>query len=394
MRIGVLDLSVAGWTAGGIFTRVVSHGLAQAALEEPDVQLTFITSHPAHHSLEKNFQVEKPVTWEPLNWAERIQRRLGTYQPPNWLELTAHRRKLDVIVPIVYAACAKPTRPTRSRSIGWIPDFQHLYLPEFFEKDEIQRRETQCALCVETSTKMLFSSEDSLQHFKTRFPGQAKKGKAIPFPSIFAFEPPPDPVGDIRKKFHLPSSYILVANQFWAHKNHLVVIRALAALKSRGINQTVVFTGQLGDHRNGEGCILSRVMQEAATLGVYDRIRVLGLVSRPDLVELMRSAAAVLQPSRWEGWSTTVQDAKAIGRPVICSDLAVHREQAPEAMFFFTPTDADDLANKLETADQQLAPGPDLAGEEVALARERTFARDYGQEFLRFCRSAFRETIN
>lgn len=390
VRIGVLDLSVTGWTAGGIFTRVVCHGLARAVAEEPGVELSFISNNPPPKGLPSAFSVEAPVSWVPLSLGQRVERRLGRYRQPNWIELTMEQRKLDVVLPVVYAASTAPTKQTTGKQIGWIPDFQHLYLPEFFEPGEITQREEQCELCVETSAKMLLSSEDSLNHFRKRFPAEAAKGEAIPFPSIFGFEPPSPVTGDVRKKFNLPEVFVMVANQFWAHKNHLTVVRALEALKKRGIKPTFVFTGQLGDHRNGGDCVLSGILQEAAALGVYDQLRVLGLVSRADLLDLIRTAAAVLQPSRWEGWSTTVQDAKALGRPVICSDLPVHREQAPEALFFFEPLNPEDLAAKLETALPHLIPGPDSVGEQAALGREAEFARAYGRKLLEFCRSAGR----
>ncbi len=386
MRIGILDLSVTGWTAGGIFTRVVCHGLASAAAAAPDIELTFVSNSEPSKGLPVSLSTEKPVSWQPLSLGERVQRRFGAFRQPNWLELTMERHRLDAILPVVYAASVAPTRPAAGRLIGWIPDFQHLYLPEYFDQAEIDRREAQCTVCAETSARMLLSSEDSLDHFKTRFPAHADKGKAIPFPSIFAFEPPAAPQGDVRQKYNLPEIFIMVANQFWAHKNHLTVVRALAALKRRGLSVTFVFTGQLGDHRNGADCVLSTLLQEAAALGVYEQIRVLGLVPRADLLDLMRSAAAVLQPSRWEGWSTTVQDAKAIGRPVICSDLPVHREQAPDALFFFAPLDPEDLAEKLATALPHFVPGPDPAAEAASLLSETTLARDYGRTLLEFCR--------
>ena len=63
----------------------------------------------------------------------------------------------------------------------------------------------------------------------------------------------------------------------------------------------------------------------------------------------MIGANALLNPSRFEGWSTTVEEAKAVGTPMLLSDIAVHREQAPQARFF-APDDALSLANEIEGA--------------------------------------------
>jgi glycosyltransferase involved in cell wall biosynthesis len=42
----------------------------------------------------------------------------------------------------------------------------------------------------------------------------------------------------------------------------------------------------------------------------------------------MRASTALINPSLFEGWSTTVEEAKSTGTPMILSDLGVHREQA------------------------------------------------------------------
>jgi glycosyltransferase involved in cell wall biosynthesis len=117
-------------------------------------------------------------------------------------------------------------------------------------------------------------------------------------------------------------------------------------------------------------------------------VTVLGGVARADLLALLRRAAVVIQPSLFEGWGTTVQDAKALGRPVVCSDIAVHREQAPEAVGLFAPGDPGDLADLLERVWPDLAPGPDLDREAQALERERSFARAHGEALFAICSEA------
>ena len=100
-------------------------------------------------------------------------------------------------------------------------------------------------------------------------------------------------------------------NQFWAHKNHEIVPDALA--RAPGI--PVVMVGRPADYRDRRNPSMSRLLQRIATAGVSDRVFLLGEVPFADLVSLLRVAAVVLQPSRFEGWSTTVEDAKAYTRP-------------------------------------------------------------------------------
>ena len=43
----------------------------------------------------------------------------------------------------------------------------------------------------------------------------------------------------------------------------------------------------------------------------------LGLIPRRYQVEVFRNSTAIVQPSKFEGWSTIVEDTRAIGRPII-----------------------------------------------------------------------------
>jgi glycosyltransferase involved in cell wall biosynthesis len=73
-----------------------------------------------------------------------------------------------------------------------------------------------------------------------------------------------------------------------------------------------------------------------------------GLVPVDDLHGLMAGCEAVVNPSLFEGWSTTVEEARSAGVPLILSDIAVHREQAAQEGVFFRRLDAADLADALE----------------------------------------------
>ncbi|MDX2221374.1 MAG: glycosyltransferase, partial [Rhodospirillaceae bacterium] len=122
--------------------------------------------------------------------------------------------------------------------------------------------------------------------------------------------------------------------------------------------------------------------------GLGGRIIHLGLVSSADLLDLFRHAAAVVQPSLFEGWSTVVEDAKAVGRPIFLTDLAVHREQsmAPNPFYFFPPGDATALADLIAAQWPRLSPGPDPVAEMSAAMARRARARTSARAFLAIMR--------
>jgi glycosyltransferase involved in cell wall biosynthesis len=75
--------------------------------------------------------------------------------------------------------------------------------------------------------------------------------------------------------------------------------------------------------------------------------RLLGLIPHEHLGALMRASTALLNPSLFEGWSTTVEEARALGVPLILSDLSVHREQAGDGASYFDRSSAASLAEML-----------------------------------------------
>ena len=76
------------------------------------------------------------------------------------------------------------------------------------------------------------------------------KARTLPFPSRFAFERPDADPWAVRDKYHLPERWLLCADQFWKHKNHLLLVRALGLLAGEGLRPTVVLTGLLTDYRD------------------------------------------------------------------------------------------------------------------------------------------------
>jgi glycosyltransferase involved in cell wall biosynthesis len=171
-----------------------------------------------------------------------------------------------------------------------------------------------------------------------------------------------------------------VSNLFAPTKNHLGIFQALKLLKAEGICPTVVCTGDLHDYRNPEfaGVILRAINQS----GVAEQVRLLGIIPRWQQVQLMRHAVAVLQPSLFEGWNTSVEEAHCLGQTLILSDIPVHREQNPPGAIFFDPQTPEDLARAMKTVWQEKSGGIDLEGEARALANYQQLIEEFGRVFL------------
>ncbi len=102
----------------------------------------------------------------------------------------------------------------------------------------------------------------------------------------------------------------------------------------------------------------------------------------------MRCAALIVNSSSFGGWSISIEDAKGLGRPLICSNIPIHREQAPDALVFLIRRVLTQLAALLLEHFPQLSPGPSFDAEANALAAAKSRSLDFGKALLAIGREA------
>lgn len=134
-------------------------------------------------------------------------------------------------------------------------------------------------------------------------------------------------VAAARAKFGLTKPFLFYAGTLSRHKNLSVVLHALAALRSASPELEFVLAGRKDV---GIGQELDR---EAEHLGVSQRFRSLGYVSRDELAVLMSACAAFVYPSRYEGFGLAPLEAMACGAPVVASRVASLPEVIGEGGF-------------------------------------------------------------
>ena len=112
----------------------------------------------------------------------------------------------------------------------------------------------------------------------------------------------------------------------------MTVFKAIDCLKKEGLEVKLICTGHLSDYRNKTYINEIYNFIEKSNLG--ENIKILGLVDIDDVYSLIKFSKAVINPSLFEGWSSTVEECKSVGKNMILSDINVHREQYPTATFF------------------------------------------------------------
>ena len=277
--------------------------------------------------------------------------------------------------------------PDDPAAVYWIPDFQHVHLPEYFQPSEIESRDKIHREVSQCNGILVLSSQSAMNDFQSLYPNAQVRARRWSFCSHLNIVDGNSDF-DVRSSYDLPEKYLYVPNQFWAHKDHITVFRALKILRDRGMRQDIVCTGYQADSRNP--LYFQNIMEYVSDSGLDKQVRVLGVVPREHQLEIFRHAAAVVQPSLFEGWSTVIEDAKAIGRPIVASDFPVHLEQLEgmDRVWFFKRSASEELADVLETVWTELKPGPDFDAE--TKAAESTEGRRLlsGREFMRIVTEA------
>jgi len=221
------------------------------------------------------------------------------------------------------------------KTINWIPDFQHLHLPDMFSSEEIKQRDKGYMNLIINSDNIVLSSYDALNDFKVFAPKYINKVNVLQFvsqPNEKYFTLTNKNKKQLKEKYNLTDEFFYIPNQFWKHKNHMLVFKAIKMLVDDGEQIYLVSTGHLQDYRNKN--YIKEILDFIKINKLEDNIKLLGLVDYEDVFSLIKFSRAVINPSLFEGWSSTVEECKSVEKEMILSDLDVHKEQYPTATFF------------------------------------------------------------
>lgn len=233
--------------------------------------------------------------------------------------------------------------------INWVPDFQILHYPELWTDMERKRILKQYKNMVKHSDVVVLSSNDAFKDYCSFTSKKIDKVKVLQFVSQPAalteteFEETQKIIVD---KYNINRSFFYLPNQFWSHKNHITVFKAINILKARGLNPLLITSGHMADFRNNKK--LENTLNYITDNDLTENILLPGLIPYKEVLVLIRSCMALINPSLFEGWSSTVEEAKSSGKQIILSDIPIHREQNPENGIYFNPLNENNLADIMQ----------------------------------------------
>jgi len=218
-------------------------------------------------------------------------------------------------------------------------DLQHLHLPSFFTRKQIRWRQRWYRISCQYAEAVVVASqwvrEDIIQHYNI----VKEKIYVIPFGApTQAYKPlPPEVLDKVRSKFKLPDLFALYPAQAFAHKNHLRLIEAIAALRDKySITVQLICTGAR-----------KSFSREIAELGLEKQVHFLGFVLPEELRALYKLAQFVILPTLFEADSFPLIEAWYEGTTVACANVTSLPQQSGDAALLFDPWSVDSIASAL-----------------------------------------------
>jgi glycosyltransferase involved in cell wall biosynthesis len=232
-----------------------------------------------------------------------------------------------------------------------VHDLQHRLQPEFPEVSadgEWERREYLFRNGARHATVLLSDSDtgrEDILNFYGEYGAAPDRVKVLPFLPA-AYLPSSVPAADrdrVRITYQLPPRYLFYPAQFWPHKNHARIIRALHELKNKySVEVSIVFCG------SAEGKIRTEEYRKVVTLareaGIEKNVINLGYVHDQDMAALYSGATALVMPTFFGPTNIPVLEAWALHCPVITSDIRGIREQVGDAAILVDPKSVESIA--------------------------------------------------
>ncbi len=227
--------------------------------------------------------------------------------------------------------------------IATVWDLNHNDMPAFPEVSRhggFETRQAHYNRILPKATRIIVGNDTGKKEICKYYPVDESKVKTIPMftpQDIFNLQPNEN----ILKKYNLQkNSYIYYPAHFWAHKNHIRILKALKELQRRNIYLRCVFSGM--------GSRLKYIKNKVNEYALENQIIFAGFVTREEVCALYKNALALTYASVFGPDNIPPLESLALGCPVIISNIKGHINQLGNHAIYFDTYNHIDLADKIE----------------------------------------------
>lgn len=220
--------------------------------------------------------------------------------------------------------------------IAPVHDLMHRYEPTFPEvKEDYKNREVILKSYAKYAYLILTDSKLGKKQFEeTYLIKRTPPPYVINLPFIV-----PEHIYEAREEaIDVPDKYIFYPAQFWKHKNHINLIKAVQILRERIGDIHLVL---VGSERNSGQEIKDYIQYN----GLKSNITILGFVSNENITYLYKHAVGMIMPSYFGPTNIPPLEAMALGCPVAVSNKYAMPEQVGDAGLLFNPDSPEEIAD-------------------------------------------------
>ena len=215
-----------------------------------------------------------------------------------------------------------------------------LEFPEFSYDTQFETREFTNLIGLKKSYRVIVDSEWGKKNVIKKYNLDEKRIEVLKFlPNIKVIKSPSEV--SIKDKYKIKNDYIFYPANFWAHKNHMYILKAIKILREEeNINIDVVFSG------SAEGN-LSYILDKAKEFKIDDLIHYIGFVPNEEVPSLYKQSLSLVMPTYLGPTNIPPLEAFAYKTPVCYSDMPSFREQVGDSVFFLDLSDPYSLVKNL-----------------------------------------------
>jgi glycosyltransferase involved in cell wall biosynthesis len=244
-------------------------------------------------------------------------------------------------------------------------DLGHIIFPFFpeYKGNDWDNREKIFNKMLKKATYIITGNQTGKNEIIVNYSINPDKIHVIPFPiPAFCFK---DTNKDYFSSIKIKHPFIFYPAQFWAHKNHIIIIEAIKWLRDeKEIVINCYFTG----HDYGNMAHVSNMINK---YNLNNQIIILGFIPQEDLIYLYKNALAMVYPSILGPNNLPLLEAVAFRCPLIYSNIPGHIEQMEGAGLPF------DLTNNIALGENIFKIYSDSKFREDILYNEQIFFEKY-----------------
>jgi glycosyltransferase involved in cell wall biosynthesis len=230
-----------------------------------------------------------------------------------------------------------------------IYDLGHKLIPQFPEMSafgEYERREYLHENGIKNAAAIIVDSEQGKKDLVNHY--NAEKEKIFPLmhlpPNYLKFNISNEVIEKVTKKYNLPKEYVYYPAQFWPHKNHILILKAISFLKEKGIKINAVFSGS----DKSEWGVSSKLKKYAEKQGISDLVHYVGYVSNEEVNVLYKKSKALVMATFLGPSNIPYFEAFKLGVPVIATNILGLKTQVKDAAIMINPEKPEELARAIQ----------------------------------------------